>query len=771
LISNSRQIHAKLEIQRPDSSWVDVSDYLVRAEVNLGNVDQVGTGNAGVDGVVRTMSFTLQNSGALIPAWDEATAQDETYVVGDELDVVGDELDGAEVLINLLFGTTNEWARNSFSPKDANSEWNQPSPLLWPNRRVRFQVAVTAVGATPTAGDWVTLHEGYLGDLIRTDAHTVTCECRDLAKRLQDAYIETSTTYTDMDAEDVIQQILDDYFGAGEITLYTPVASGWHITSYTVEYVSVWDAIQKIAAQRGWFLGYRWDSGTGQFRLTFMEPPRSKSTADYTINYTDDIYVEDLDISDRDIRNVVKVTYQASDGSINTVTREDATSISIYGRRACEIIESATSEIDTQAEAEALADAVLSDLKDLSGTTRIEMPLFPELDLFDMLEVTNPLISSSADLYAVESVRHTLDFDSGSFTTEVIASGKVIGGRRKWLSKETRPGAKKPIETGEVENEAITKAKTVAQSLSRAAAVVVAPANSSAAGKASADYVCDGQADQVEINSALSESTKVILLEGDYIVNGNIHMKTNSTLEGQGEATRIKVEDNHNADIYVITNTDASNYVIKNLTLDGNLANNSEGIQIGIRVTQTSDVQINSVICTNFRTLGIFLDRSSSVIVTECRVTGNDTGIYAGWCSDTIVSHNHSKGNATSGIVFFDDSSVNIINDNNISHNGHNGIQLLDSNNNIVQGNIVYSNSQATDLGYANILVYGSSYNNIQNNVVRKGDEVNRPAYGIQITSTSQENLVTNNDLLNAGEIASILDEGTGTVTVAGNRV
>src|SRR5690606_28538169 len=117
-------------------------------------------------------------------------------------------------------------------------------------------------------GYWVTLFHGLLGDAIRTSGSTVTCDARDLAKRLQDTYILTPREYgseAGTPAEDVIQQIIDDNLGAGEVTLYFPSGTasdprpvsespGFMVTRYVVVYMSVWDAIQLVVAQFGWFL-------------------------------------------------------------------------------------------------------------------------------------------------------------------------------------------------------------------------------------------------------------------------------------------------------------------------------------------------------------------------------------------------------------------------------------------------------------------------------------------------------------------------------------
>lgn len=308
---------------------------------------------------------------------------------------------------------------------------------------------------------YYTLFHGYLGDSISTSGPTVTCSCRDLAKRLQDYYIETVREYGSAGgtaAETVIQAILDDNLGVGEITLYTPVSPGFVITPYNVEYESVWDAIQQIADQIGWWLGYRWRESTGQFELTLMEPPRTKdaATADWAFTADDDLYANALDVTDRDIRNAVKLTYRDSTtGQRASVTAEDATSIAEYGRRAMQIEEADTSLIDTEAEAQDLADVALADLKDLTGTTRLDTPLLPGLRPMDGITVDDPRTSSTVDFYGLESVRHTLDFRGNRLRTEAVGSGKVIGAHTRWLKMQTRAGARKPIETGEIEPEAV----------------------------------------------------------------------------------------------------------------------------------------------------------------------------------------------------------------------------------------------------------------------------------------------------------------------------
>lgn len=337
----------------------------------------------------------------------------------------------------------------SLSPHVRTSPWNilggQYSPLLWPMRETILDVATTPPGQVPASGDWVRVFHGHLGDRIKRNGAAVTCECRDLAKLLQDCWIEEVRQYgseAGVPVATVLQAIMNDNMGADAPVLWVPQATSFMVKPYQVEYQSVWSALQAVAAQMGWFLGYRWDPGTGEFRLALVEPPRDKTAPDWAFTADDDIYTQDLDVSDTDVRNVVQIIYR--NRTLNerrTVTVEDATSIAEFGRRAMGIEEGDTSLIDTESEARTMAALALGDLKDMTGSTSIDMPLFPAMDVFSTFTLENRQASDTVDFFAVDSVRHTLDFEGNKFRTAVIASRKVRGSRARWLRMQTRPGS------------------------------------------------------------------------------------------------------------------------------------------------------------------------------------------------------------------------------------------------------------------------------------------------------------------------------------------
>lgn len=113
------------------------------------------------------------------------------------------------------------------------------------------------------------------------------------------------------------------------------------------------------------------------------------------------------------------------------------------------------------------------------------------------------------------------------------------------------------------------------------------------------------------------------------------------------------------------------------------------------------------------------------------------------------------------------------VHSNDVRQGNRHGIQLVGASHNNVQGNTCIQNGLDAAATYDNInLATNCDYNNVQGNLCRRETGAgNQSRYGINIQTTDcDNNLVTNNDLYNGGATLNLRDNGTGTVTTAGNR-
>lgn len=122
--------------------------------------------------------------------------------------------------------------------------------------------------------------------------------------------------------------------------------------------------------------------------------------------------------------------------------------------------------------------------------------------------------------------------------------------------------------------------------------VIVAATDSSDRGKLQADYVCDGTADDVEINEALSQvkaagGGTVFLSAGSYTLADTIKISSDVILVGEGTATKLAF-DTSVGDKTMITNdcnytfaqrhpTGNKNIVVRNIYIDGDKDNRGNG--------------------------------------------------------------------------------------------------------------------------------------------------------------------------------------------------
>jgi parallel beta-helix repeat protein len=299
----------------------------------------------------------------------------------------------------------------------------------------------------------------------------------------------------------------------------------------------------------------------------------------------------------------------------------------------------------------------------------------------------------------------------------------------------------------------------------RRSATIIVAANDSK-DKTSADYVCDGVNDQVEINAAINDlptfGGRVILLEGNYNISSSIQiLKNYVTLEGQGEGTILFLTNNANVRVIQVGNgtTSFEGITIKNLKINGNKANQTTSVDgIYFYGTLTYTIKKSSVIncrIENCKRNGITFTSVEDSLVAYNQLNNNGVdGLEVGGGIRNRVIGNYISFNGTKGIDLgdFDD----VISGNIIYNNGASGIYIEGGDRNTIIGNILRNNT------YDGIEIYDGSYCIIIGNRCFQNSR-----YGINISSSSASyNLVVKN-YLTGNTTGSFRDAGTGTIKAA----
>lgn len=153
------------------------------------------------------------------------------------------------------------------------------------------------------------------------------------------------------------------------------------------------------------------------------------------------------------------------------------------------------------------------------------------------------------------------------------------------------------------------------------------------------DYLCDGTADQVEINAAITAlpatGGEVVILDGTYNLTGVILVnKNNVTLSGNGNSTKLVRAFSGSITEPGMIYVTSSNNTIKYLQLDGVKDTYSGSNNSGIYLNNSASNTITGNTCNNNNNNGIYLD-SSNINNT---ITGNTcirrTGTSADYTSD-----------------------------------------------------------------------------------------------------------------------------------------
>lgn len=297
----------------------------------------------------------------------------------------------------------------------------------------------------------------------------------------------------------------------------------------------------------------------------------------------------------------------------------------------------------------------------------------------------------------------------------------------------------------------------------------------------SADYVCDGTADQVEINSAIASlparGGRVLLLEGTFTVSDSVVVGQDFvTLQGQasgydgpttsavlGAVTRIKVAAGTNATFPIIwdghlssapphadnTNTYTTfgpavlGVTIRDLCVFGDFLNQTESTSAYNHGLQFigGECVIDNVAVEHCTGAGIVLMPNSEFSgIRNCYVFENlvdgivfkhsDVGGFI--TNNFVIFNGYDQGAAYgdpigSGVIVSNADSDCIIADNYITDNGGNGLLCLNSNQGLIVGNVLEGNGyginadEADFLEFANLKLSRCARMSVLGNIIYNG--------------------------------------------------
>lgn len=324
---------------------------------------------------------------------------------------------------------------NSLSPFRGDSTLNIGGAAIDVGRDLRISPATTAYGISPVAGDYKLLFDGKTADLDFAKER-MDLLARDHGGALVKKQIRTATQFRSEAGEpleNVIQSILDTW--SPGVILDTPFPPGFLVKSIDWGKGSLFEAIRTAAGSIGWDVRYVWSNTWNEFRLTLFEPDRDKTVPDWTFAKNRILAINQLRLSDENVRNFIRVSYLNPDSKQREeVFASDPVSIARFGEQWMEIEEADDSTVNSLAEAQALANAALSDLAWPIAEKQVEIPFFWPIEVNDLVRFTANDIHSDEDIdLAVTGVDHR--FESRQARTVLSVRGKPAGFYKDWLRR------------------------------------------------------------------------------------------------------------------------------------------------------------------------------------------------------------------------------------------------------------------------------------------------------------------------------------------------
>ena len=282
----------------------------------------------------------------------------------------------------------------------------------------------------------------------------------------------------------------------------------------------------------------------------------------------------------------------------------------------------------------------------------------------------------------------------------------------------------------------------------------------------------------------------VFIPVGMYIVNPSVslHLTTGVVLSGAGRKSVLKVKDNSAVLNNIVKVENADRVVIKDLSIDGNRANqdvsDAVAVHYGVYVAASNNCRVENVYVYDTTGVGIHVYDSVGTIVTDCESSGHRYhGFECEQATSCIFSSNRGHDNSRHGIFIspgevggtgaignvidgnsFDNNGSygialgidaqgisigltrdNAITNNSVIENGEYGISIFRVDDTLVSGNVVAYN------GFFGIYLYKAERNQIIGNRLRNNSQTSNGAYdeicleGNNDGQASRHNLVANN--------------------------
>lgn len=255
------------------------------------------------------------------------------------------------------------------------------------------------------------------------------------------------------------------------------------------------------------------------------------------------------------------------------------------------------------------------------------------------------------------------------------------------------------------------------------------------------DYLCDGTADQTEINAAIqalpSTGGEIVILDGTYNITATIAInKDNVKLSGNGAATILKrmYDGSISEGLISITAVNGGCF-IGNLKIDGNRTVYT-GNTYGIKATCDNNIISGNTFIDNYRSISLEGENNNvtcnlfkNSMYNNVYCSGNGNTVSDNACNGgslTMAGDNNTvSGNACNGGDISITGDDNAVVGNTCYNNQGDGISAK-GNNNAITGNTCNNNRDfGIDIGFGdNITVTGNTCNNNDRGISNIGDNV-----------------------------------------------